>query len=711
MEKENNNLNTVIFSKAFFIWVGGILFSFIILVMMIKIKFFDKDKYLEISKSYYAIKEDIIPASRGNIYAEDGTLIATSSPRYDIYLDFVAIDSALWKDSSKFLCDSLSAFAKDLGIKNKRCTQLKSEKKKNNRYFKLFTNISFYDMMRLSHFPIFNKGRYKGGFIVVTKNSRELIFGELAKRTIGYQINKYYVGLEGAYENVLKGIDGKRLIKRVAPGQWLPLSENEEIKPVDGKDILTTIDIYLQEITHNALYNHLKKHKAHHGTAIVMEVSTGEIKAIANLTRTKDSSYVEDFNYAIGEGYEPGSTFKLFSLMAALDDGKISPDDQLPIGKGELVFRDKRGNVISVLKDAHEGGYGTITVRQAFELSSNVGVAMATMKAFGKNPAYFVNKLKQYGVLNPLNLEIPGEAKPFMIEPGQQGWSNLISLPWLSIGYGVKLSPIHLLTYYNAIANGGKVVKPRFVKAILQKNDTIQKFAPIVLRESFCKPQTVKILQSFMEGVVERGTAQILKTAPFKIAGKTSTAQISRGGKYKESGSTQYYAGFVGYFPADNPKYSCIVVINRPAAGEYYGGSVAAPVFLEIADKIYSYKNELFQKDTTSSITPYLNTITTYNKINQFISLLKWKLSIPVPEDFGDIVKLNNTQIESFLPKKAIKSTVFPSLLGLKAQDAIDILEFLGCRPILEGRGEVSAQLPPAGTPIRKGMKVILKLK
>lgn len=702
----------LIFSKAFLIWLGGVVLSLIIFYSIIKIKFFEKDTYIDKSKLFFAVKEETVPAMRGNIYASDGTLLATSSPRYDIYIDFKAIDSTLWKDSIKALSDSLARFFKIKSGSKKILSELTTQKKNGNRYYKIADNISFYEMRRLSQFPIFNKGRFRGGFIVENKSSRELMFGELARRTIGYKIDKYYVGLEGAFDEVLRGTDGKRLIKRVAPNTWLPLSENTEIKPIDGKDIVTTLDIYLQEITHNALYNHLKKHRAHHGCAIVMEVKTGEIKAIANLTRMPDSSYAETFNYAIGEGYEPGSTFKLLSLMAALDDEKIKPDEILQTGNGQIAFRDKKGNVISVLKDAHPGGYGNITVQQAFEFSSNVGIALAIMKAYGKNPSEFVEKLiKRYDILTPLNLEIPGEAKTYIVEPGKKGWSPFISLPWLSIGYGVKISPIHLLTYYNAIANNGVMVKPRFVKAFVSREDTIKKFEPVVLKQTLCKPTTVKILQSFMEGVVERGTAQVLKKATFKIAGKTATAQISRGGRYKESGSAEYYASFVGYFPADTPVYSCIVVVNRPSAGEYYGGTVAAPVFLEIADKIYTYMHQLMAKKTNIPSTPQIKTTTTYKKLNHLLSLLEWKINLPVPSDLNDYVHTSADDIETILPATAFQKKTLPSLIGLKAQDAIDVLEKLNCTPVIEGRGVVTEQFPAAGSPIYKNMKVSLKLK
>ncbi|MCX7696267.1 MAG: transpeptidase family protein [Bacteroidales bacterium] len=706
------NDQQTIFSKAFLVWLGGVVLSLLIFYSLIKIKFFEKHTYIEKSKLFFTVREETVPAMRGNIYASDGTLLATSSPRYDIYIDFKAIDSSLWKDSISILCDSLAKFFKKRYDSKKLFQDLSVQKKKGNRYYKLADNVSFYEMRRLSRFPIFNKGKFKGGFIVENKSSRELMFGELAKRTIGYKIDKYYVGLEGAFDEVLRGIEGKRLIKRVAPNTWLPLSENTEIKPIDGKDILTTIDINLQEITHNALYNHLKKQKAHHGCAVVMEVKTGEIKAIVNLTRMPDSSYAETYNYAIGEGYEPGSTFKLISLMVALDDQKIKPEDILPTGNGQIVFRDKKGNIVSILKDAHEGGYGNITIKQAFELSSNVGIAMAIMKAYGKNPSEFVEKIaKKYDLLSPLNLEILGEAKPYMVEPGKSGWSNLISLPWLSIGYGVKLSPIHLLTFYNAIANDGVMVKPRFVKAFLSREDTIKKFQPVILKSPLCKPATVEILRSFMEGVVEQGTAQVLKKATFKIAGKTATAQISRGGKYKEAGSAEYYASFVGYFPADTPIYSCIVVVNRPSAGEYYGGTVAAPVFLEIADKIYTYMNQLMVKKTTVTSMPKVSAITSYKKLSHLFSMLGWQISYPIPQDIYDYVNVNSKTLETILPTQSIRKKILPSLIGLKAQDAIDVLEKLNCTPVIEGKGEVVEQFPFAGTTVYKNMKVTLKLK
>ncbi|NTW32977.1 MAG: penicillin-binding protein 2, partial [Bacteroidetes bacterium] len=595
--------------RAYLVYVVVLLFSLVIIWQIIRLQFVEKDLWKKKSddQTIYSMKVDAI---RGNICSDDGSLLATSVPIFDLYWDANVVSDEIYENK----VDSLAYCLANM-FKNKTKYEYKkilSHARAENEAYQLIynsrindekTQISFDKLKIVKTFPIFKLGKNRGGLIITQKEKRVTPYQSLARRTIGYENEGTYVGLEGAYSKKMEGISGVRFVKKIAGGIWMPLNENE-IEPQNGNDIMTTIDIELQDVAENSLRKNLIANNADHGCVILMEVSTGHIKAISNLTRTSEGIYFEKYNYAIGEKSDPGSTFKLMSLVAGIDDGMVKPEDMVAIGKMKYADRE--------MEDSHINGYGPVTVRRAFEISSNVGISQAIYKVYKNNPQRFIDKLKSMRLDKPLGLEIGGEAIPNIKNAKvSEGWSK-VSLPWIAHGYEVELTPMQILAFYNAIANDGKLVKPVFVEEIRNLGKTVEKFNPIVLKESICSKATALTAKSLLEGVVENGTGKSLKNPLYKIAGKTGTAQLAMNNKgygNKESGNVSYKASFAGYFPADAPKYSCIVVVNSPSKGAYYGGAVAAPVFKEIADRVFAKQLEILQQknyDKKSIATPYV---------------------------------------------------------------------------------------------------------
>ncbi len=644
-------------------------------------------------------------AVRGNICASDGSPMAISVPIFDIRMDVASdlIHDTLFNKKVDSLALCLSKLFKDRS-KYQYKKGLINARKDTNRYYLLKKRITYDELKKVKLFPILRRGKYKGGLIVIPGTKREMPFNKLACRTIGYE-NRYhdiYVGLEGAYSEVLQGINGKRLMRRVNNGNWIPVNDRNEIEPQNGKDVITCIDIDIQDVAEEALIQHLKEHGAHHGCAILMEVKTGKIKAIANLKYDSASKqYEELYNYAIGERIEPGSTFKLASFLALLEDKMITLTDTVHTGDGWTMYYGQ------TMRDVHKIDEGIITARDAFEKSSNVGVSKLVYKSYKNNPKKFTDHFSRIGLTNQHDIEIAGEAKPLFKNPESSNWYGT-SLPWMSIGYESMLTPLQILTFYNAIANDGKMVKPIFVEAIRQAQNTIEVSEVEVLNEAVCSPQTVKLLQDLLEGVVERGTAQRLNQSVYKIAGKTGTAQIAN--KNRGYDKDNYNASFVGYFPADNPKYSCIVVVNRPTKGYYYGSSVAAPVFKEIADKVYATQLDIPMEKQEEEIhsayplylagnTKDLKKIIQTCGIPADTSEIKSEWAVIMPDNDG--VKLAN---------RLIKEGRMPNVTGMNASDAVFLLEKLGLKTKITGRGIVKSQSVEMGKPINKGDVIILKL-
>lgn len=647
-----------------------------------------------------------IDPMRGNIYAADGSLLSTSIPIYEVRMDLhkSAIKKEDFENGVDSLAQCLSDYFKDKPA-SKYEEELRRARKRNSRYFLIKRKLTHTQLKDIKKFPILRLGRYKGGIIVEQKSRRILPF-QMAQRTIGYKTPDVKpVGLEGAYDEYLAGKIGKRLMQKASGGVWIPINDENELEPKDGQDIITAIDVNFQDATQAALLKALVTHEAAYGCAIVMEVKTGHIKAISNLKRGATGDYIEEYNYALGASTEPGSTFKLATLMAILEHSNLTPNTMVDTKGGVTTFFDR------VMKDSKEGGYGVVSLKKAFEVSSNVAISQAAVNAFSKEPSRFTNYIAALKLNQPLGLPIKGEGHPVFKTPRHKDW-NGTTLPWMSIGYELRMTPLQMLTLYNSIANEGVMVKPQFVTEIREVGKLVQKFDTEVINPQVCSQKTLKNIQAMLEGVVEEGTATNIKNDMYKIAGKTGTAQVAddlRGYKAQRS----YQASFAGYFPATKPMYSIIVMITNPSKGTYYGASVAAPVFKDIADKIYAMTAStrsymaLFNGNANNESLPLVPALQ-----NEDLSALLSFSNIKAPsleeKESWVTVAQNKNKIEA---KNYNTSTnKVPDVNGMVLSDAIYILENAGYKVRFSGKGRVKMQIPEPGTALGPNQRVELLL-
>ncbi len=699
------NKRSDILWRIYLVYFLTVAFGIAILVRVVYIQFVQGDQWRELARSSTMRYMDI-DAVRGDILADDGRLLATSVPVYEIRMDLsnVVVSDEVFNQGIDSLSFRLSRLFRDRS-KAEYKRSLMQARRNQERYYLVKRNVNYHQLIELRTFPVFRLGRFRGGLIVLEHNRRETPFKSLASRTIGYEREGVYVGLEGAYREHLEGIQGKRLMQRISGGNWVPVNDENEIQSQNGKDIITTLNINIQDIVENALKKQLNKYNAHHGTVVVMEVATGKVKAISNLTRNASGRYEETFNYAIGEAAEPGSTFKLASMIALLEHGVIGPDDFVHTGEGKITYYDR------VMRDAKEGGYGTITATEVFAHSSNVGISKLVTENFKDKPEKFLNSLHVLGLDQSLGVEIKGEVKPYIPSPESKGWSR-VTLPWMSIGYNLSLTPMQILALYNAIANEGKMMKPMFVEEIRQTGKTLRKVHPQVLNPSVCSPRTLSVVQNMLQEVVENGTASGIKSSVYKIAGKTGTAQVAniRGG-YRSSDRVVYRASFAGYFPADNPEYSMIVVIHDPKGWIYTGSQVAAPVFKDIADKIYATQiqinNNYLEKPLLAS---YPEVVTgQINDLQAIYSVFDCKLQLGDEKvEWANARLLSNDTI--VVAEREMIPNLVPNVVGMGLRDALYVLENAGMRVRFSGRGVVRTQSIRPGTRIVKGSTVVIRL-
>jgi len=660
----------------------------------------------EESERYTRWKEVI--ADRGNIYAEDGSLLATTLPIYDIRMDFKA-DGLTQERFNK----NIGAFAKSMshqfgGSYNEWLSRFQRYRRQGKRYQLLKSNINYTELKEVKKFPLVELGRYKGGVRFEKKVKRENPFGEKARRTVGKYSSgkdKGIYGLEMAFDSLLKGRNGQRLERKIASGDWMPLNDENELETIDGADIYTSIDINVQDILSEALKKKMVEHEADFGCAIFMEVETGFIKGIVNLDKTENGNYVEKFNHAVGTATEPGSTFKLPALLAAIESGKASRNTEVDTKKGKHRFHDR------IMRDSNDRGYGKIDAQKAFEVSSNVGISRIVDDAFDDDREAFVNFIRKFGLDHKTGIEIPGEPLPFIKTPDHQNghWSG-VTLPWMSIGYELKMTPLQTLTFYNAIANNGVMVQPQLVKEIKRNGQIIKSAEPIVINEKFISQSTLEDAKSLLEGVVENGTAKNLRSPHFKISGKTGTAQVASQGKYRsEDNKAKYQASFVGYFPSENPQYSCIVLVNNPTKGLYYGNRVAGPVFLEIAEKFYA-KN--FQIELAEIEGQKKQPVSMNGSVND-LKNVAFALKIPTQEKENDALWIQSKAKIDFIDLHSvkIKKEKIPNVKGMPMMDAISLLENMGLSVLYEGSGVVKKQSVKAGTPFKPNDQIALTLQ
>lgn len=695
--------------RVYLVYFVVCLFGIAIIAKVLMIQLVEGEELKKKVKNITLVERKI-DAVRGNIYATDGSLLATSIPIYEIRFDpnsdaitdeifYASVDSLSLRMSNLFQDRSMASYRKELI----------NARKDGSRYHLIKRKVNYNDLKELKTFPLFRKGRFKGGFIYIQQNKRERPFRLLAARTIGYEREGITpVGLEGAYTDILKGIDGQRLMQKIAGGVWMPIGDENEVEPEDGKDIYTTINVNLQDVAESALLKQLKIHQADHGTVVLMEVKTGAIKAIANLKRTESGNYYEGYNYAIGESTEPGSTFKLPALIAALEDGYVDMEDLIDCGDGSKKYYDR------TMYDSNfdEGGWGKITVKRVFEVSSNIGMAEIINKAYGQHPQKFIDHLDRMNLRDRLGIEIAGEGKPYIKNTNANSWSG-ISLAWMAHGYELKQTPLQILTYYNAVANDGVMVKPKFVEKITKGRKVEKTMETEILNKRICSQETIDEVKAALEGVVENGTAVNLRNADYKIAGKTGTAQIAnKNYGYSYQSRVSHQASFVGYFPAENPQYSCIVVVNAPTKNVYYGNLVAGPIFKEVADKVYANSLEMHreldqQKFYASSAIPYSK-----HGNKKDVATIFSDLNIPLTSNAEDsewiVTQTKDSSVH--IAPRTVKQNLVPNVVGMGLRDAVYLLENQGLRVKIQGSGMVKEQSLQAGLRVREGQEIKITL-
>ncbi len=648
-----------------------------------------------------------IEAVRGDIYADDGSLLATSVPVFDIRMDLssrVTADDLFYAQVDSLALE-LSRLFGDRSPAQYRAALIRARREQ-NRYFLVKRRVSWDELKKLKHFPLFRLGQYGGGLIVERHSRREMPYRSLAARTIGYEREGVYVGLEGAFRNYLEGVEGKRLERRASGGIWMPVSNQNEIQPQNGQDLITAINVQIQDIAEKALKRQLSHFRADHGVVMVMEVSTGKVKAISNLSRNKESgAYEETYNYAIGQSTEPGSTFKLPVLIAAMEDGVISPPDSVDALEGLTSYYGRS------MRDVGDERHGVITAQKAFEISSNVAVSQIIYNNYKDNPQQFIDRLRDMHLHKPLGIEISGEGSPLIRNEGDPGWSKL-SLPWMSVGYEVSLTPLQTLTFYNAIANNGRMMKPMFVQEIRQSGRTIKRFTPVVINRAVASKKTIQYAQQMLRGVVEKGTGKNINTPHYTIAGKTGTAQVAYSSRGYHAGSgVHHQASFAGFFPANDPKYSCIVLINRPRGYIVTGSQVAAPVFREIADKMFAAR--MFMPDIeTPPATPAVAALPRFRNAypEDIITIYQTLGAHVINETTTRRVEARISQDTVKLHDREYIENLVPDVEGMGIRDAMYTLENAGLRVLFRGRGTVSRQNPRAGTRVREGSTIEIDL-
>ena len=658
MSKDTKKIMVV---KGWIIASGLAIWAFAIIFFMFRINVVEGEELEDFAaKNNFRLSKE--EAVRGNLYASNGALMATTVTKHNIYVDLVSIKDELYNENIHVLADSLGRMFDKPSIHF--LDKFNTARRKKNRYMLLIKGLDYEEYQRIKKFPIFEKGQNKGGFIHETESKRELIVKDIGARTIGYDDDRGKVGLEGAYSDLLTGIEGSRWEQFMGRGKWKPF-KNWEQEPQPGSSVFTTIDADLQMISYDALYQQLSAFEAHHGSVVVMEVPTGKVRAIVNLTRKEDGTYVDDYNYAVGEAAEPGSTFKAVSMLVGMDDGYFDKNTEVETGGGSYKLYNRR------ITDSH--GYGTLTVDGVIKKSSNIGTAKLINKYYNSQPEVFFKKLDKWHLTKPLGVDIPGEGHPIMHKPDSKNWSN-VTLPVMSYGYGLNITPIQLVTFYNAIANNGKMVKPLFMDKIAKKGEEDIVFEPVVLVNKISSIENIRAMQDMLKGAVTEGTARLIHTDNYEIAGKTGTARVEY---WKRDQGMQYRASFAGYFPADKPKYSCIVVVHKPNPQKgYYGGGVTAPVFKKIADWVYS------------------------------------KTPIPLPTE---IKKTGKDEMKKLAKESEVRTSkvknLTPNVLGVSGTKAIPVLENLGFDVRYTGVGRVVDQSIPAGTRFKRGETIYLMLE
>jgi cell division protein FtsI (penicillin-binding protein 3) len=691
--------------RVYLCFIGMGLFGVAILVKVFMVQNIEGNYWRSMADSLHT-RYVSLDADRGTIYSEEGRMLSTSIPYFNLRVDFAADglrekNGKIFKDNVDSLSICLSRLFGDHTAEEYKGI-LKDAFKHKDRYFLLKRDVQFTQYQAVRNFPMFRLGKNKGGLIAETKNKRINPFKLLANRTIGLsRENAQNVGLERTYDKYLKGVTGKRLMRRIAGGTFVPV-EGYDIEPENGRDIITTIDVNMQDIVETALMNMMVSNEAVTGTCILMEVKTGKIKAIANLGRQPDGSYWEDMNYAL-QVAEPGSTFKLATVMAALDDQYVSMNDQVNLNEGRWQIGRR-----TVFDSEPHPGQTNVSIKHAFELSSNVGMAKLALQCYGKRPNDFVAHLRKLKLDKPTGIDLVGEGKPVIKNTKSRTWSTT-SLPWMAFGYEVLISPLQTCMLYNAVANNGVMMKPYLVNAIMEYGQPVKDFDPEIILDSICSQNTLRQVKQMLEGVVTNGTAKALWSPYYRFAGKTGTALVANGKQgYAEK---IYQSSFAGYFPANDPQFTCVVVIkNKPNAEKFYGGAVAGPVFREVADKLYAIALE---KQKPMRATLAIDTLMAFKngqgrEWKTILNTLNLPMKSTVSNGSWVSAKVDNKKI-AFAPVQQVKGGV-PNVTGMGLKDALYLLENAGLRVIIRGAGKVISQSIPGGSQLERNQTIVIEL-
>lgn len=661
----------------------------------------DDNKWVKVAKEI-DMKFKTVKATRGNIYSDNGSLLATSLPSYRVAFDPTIANEKTFNTGIDSLAYRLSYFFNDQSRSYYK-RKILNARLSHRQYITLNRRmVNYQEKKEMMTWPLFRNGRPKGGVIFEKNDRRYRPFSYLGYRTIGFvNDNNNGAGLEFSFNKYLAGKDGSALYQKIAGGKWRPLHDGSEIRPVEGYDLHTTINVDLQDVAESSLLNALQEHDADYGCVVVMEVNTGEIKAISNLTKNKKyNDYREVYNYAVQGLSDPGSTFKLVSMIALLEDSNLKLTDSIDTGDGAYKYYNQ------TMRDHKPGGYGIISIKQAFEYSSNIAISKLIYSQFGSNPQRYIDYIHRLGLSQPLGFQMVGEGIPKIKNPTDKSWSG-ITLPWMSIGYEVEVTPLQILSIYNAVANNGRLIRPIIVKSVNKADEELRQFDTQIIKRNICSKKTLLEIKSLLEGVVTNGTARNINNSHYQIAGKTGTAQKIENGRYTK----KYNTSFVGYFPADNPKYSCIVVIDNPRGFKQYGSSVAAPVFKAIADNIYARDLKLHhpyvvQKNNHPGIFPVIKTGN-----REDLQKICDELSIPNQSvGSSEWVRAKRKDNAVLWTTDEIAPEIVPNVLGMTLRDAIFLLENQGLQVTHKGQGRIKVQSILPGRKIVKGSNITLTL-
>ena len=694
MSKRAKNINLRIIGLYLFV----LLIAVAVVSKIVKVQQFDDLINTSSQPRFFTVE-----APRGNILSDDGSLLAISMPLYNIFLDMSVMSDVLFERHIVEISDALADLFEDKTAEEYDQFLRLAKNSKKNKYVRLQLKVTHNDLIVLKSLPIFKLGQNRGGLIAEQRPNRETPFGLLAQRTVGVLRDVNPVGIERAFNQTLSGVDGRHLKRKIAQKVWVPQDSEGNYLPKAGKDIVTTINIDMQDVAEKALERTLIKENADWGCVVLMEVETGEVKVIANLMKDTLDRVNEKYNYALAMHDAPGSTFKLASIIAGLEDGKFSVKDSVDLQRGRVKYYDR------VMRDSPHD-FRKATIEKAFIISSNVGISKIINDSYKSDPTEYIDRIYKMGLSTPLQLELPYPPALKMPVPNKGGWSG-ITLPWMSTGYEMALSPLHMLTFYNAIANKGKMMNPIFTTAILEDGKEIEYKKPVVVNPSICSESTIEEIMPLLVGVVEEGTAQNIRTNKYRIAGKTGTTVLNYAGR-KEGEDKKYQASFAGFFPADNPKYSCIVVISNPKNGQVYGGKVAAPIFKELADKVYALDMDIHNPISIAESLKNLPKVKQGETDKTKVVLSQLNIDSETTDAAYMISQTTKSSVNLLVRKveEDLQNGRMPSLKGMNLQDAVYLLETYGFSVVTSGSGGVVKQSIKKGESIEKGSVIKLEL-